>query len=156
MIVALVCVIGVCHCSVLPARALFAGPAVAAVGPAVVNTEIDPAPQYAFAYNIQDAITGDQKSQQETRDGDVVKGNTLITCFYFFLCATKKVYWTLNVLLGSYSLVEPDGSIRTVLYTADPINGFQAIVEKTPFVQGRAVVPAVPARVAAPLATRVF
>lgn len=45
------------------------------------------------------------KSQHETRDGDVVK--------------------------GQYSLVEPDGSIRTVDYTADKHNGFNAVVHKT-------------------------
>lgn len=28
---------------------------------------------------------------------------------------------------GQYSLVEPDGSIRTVDYTADPIHGFNAV-----------------------------
>ncbi|KAH8288001.1 hypothetical protein KR054_002686, partial [Drosophila jambulina] len=38
-----------------------------------LNTEVDPHPQYAFAYNVQDALTGDSKSQQEVRDGDVVK-----------------------------------------------------------------------------------
>lgn len=52
----------------LPAARLVGAPAIA------VNTEYDPAPQYTYAYNVQDAITGDQKSQQETRDGDVVKG----------------------------------------------------------------------------------
>lgn len=45
------------------------------------------------------------KSQSEARDGDVVK--------------------------GQYSLVEPDGSVRTVDYTADPVNGFNAIVSKS-------------------------
>lgn len=45
------------------------------------------------------------KSQHETRDGDVVK--------------------------GQYSLVEPDGSVRTVDYTADDHNGFNAVVTKT-------------------------
>ncbi|XP_037945225.1 cuticle protein 7-like, partial [Teleopsis dalmanni] len=49
--------------------------------------------------------TGDVKSQHETRDGDSVK--------------------------GQYSLVEPDGSIRTVDYTADKHNGFNAVVHKT-------------------------
>lgn len=34
----------------------------------------DPAPQYAFAYNVQDQLTGDHKSQQESRDGDIVRG----------------------------------------------------------------------------------
>lgn len=69
--------IGYCQCSVLlPAQRFLAAPApLAAVGPAVaVNTEYDPAPQYTYAYNIHDSLTGDQKSQQETRDGDVVKG----------------------------------------------------------------------------------
>lgn len=38
--------------------------------------------------------------------------------------------FALNIL-GQYSLVEPDGSIRTVDYTADPIHGFNAVVSKT-------------------------
>lgn len=32
---------------------------------------------------------------------------------------------------GQYSLVEPDGSVRTVDYTADPVHGFNAIVSKS-------------------------
>uniref|UniRef100_A0A2A4J2X9 Cuticle protein n=1 Tax=Heliothis virescens TaxID=7102 RepID=A0A2A4J2X9_HELVI len=62
-------------------------------------------PKYAFNYGVADHTTGDVKSQHETRDGDVVK--------------------------GQYSLVEPDGSIRTVDYTADPVHGFNAVVSKT-------------------------
>jgi hypothetical protein len=54
-------------------------------------------PRYSFNYGVTDHHTGDIKSQSETRDGGVVK--------------------------GQYSLVEPDGSIRTVDYTADDING---------------------------------
>lgn len=54
---------------------------------------------------MADGHTGDQKSQYETRDGDVVK--------------------------GQYSLVEPDGTVRTVDYTADPHNGFNAVVTKS-------------------------
>lgn len=54
---------------------------------------------------MNDYHTGDIKSQHETRDGDVVK--------------------------GQYSVVEADGSIRTVEYTADKHNGFNAIVHKT-------------------------
>lgn len=46
---------------------------------------------------MQDHHTGDIKHQSETRDGGVVK--------------------------GQYSLVEPDGSVRIVDYTADDING---------------------------------
>ncbi|KAJ8941012.1 hypothetical protein NQ318_006441 [Aromia moschata] len=62
-------------------------------------------PQYAFKYGVSDPHTGDMKSQQESRDGDVVK--------------------------GQYSLVEPDGSIRVVDYVADPVNGFNAVVSKS-------------------------
>lgn len=47
--------------------------------------------------HLQDALTGDQKSQQESRSGDVVQ--------------------------GSYSLIEPDGTRRVVEYTADPVQG---------------------------------
>ncbi|XP_011198101.2 cuticle protein 7 [Bactrocera neohumeralis] len=73
-------------------------------------------PKYAFNYGVADHTTGDVKSQHETRDGDVVK--------------------------GQYSLVEPDGSIRTVDYTADPINGFNAVVTKSgPTVHAQALVP---------------
>ncbi|XP_063219863.1 cuticle protein 19-like [Bacillus rossius redtenbacheri] len=62
-------------------------------------------PQYKFDYAVHDPHTGDVKNQWETRDGDVVK--------------------------GSYSLVEPDGSVRTVDYTADKHNGFNAVVKKS-------------------------
>jgi hypothetical protein len=62
--------------------------------------------QYSYAYDVQDALTGDSKSQHESRSGDVVQ--------------------------GSYSLVEPDGTRRTVDYTADPVNGFNAVVHKEP------------------------
>ncbi|XP_047992720.1 larval cuticle protein A2B-like [Leguminivora glycinivorella] len=86
-------------------------PRVAAVAPAV--DEYDPNPQYSYAYDIQDALTGDSKSQQETRSGDVVQ--------------------------GSYSLVEPDGSRRVVEYTADPHNGFNAVVHKEPLAAVKAV-----------------
>ncbi|XP_050072031.1 larval cuticle protein A2B-like [Anopheles maculipalpis] len=83
--------------------------AVIPVAPAVaVSTNYDPLPQYTYAYNVQDALTGDSKSQQETRDGDIVR--------------------------GSYSLVEPDGTLRTVHYTADPVNGFNAVVQRGPLV----------------------
>lgn len=38
-------------------------------------------------------------------------------------------------------MIEPDGSVRTVIYTADPLNGFNAIVEKTPLVHRSVGVP---------------
>ncbi|KAF6205224.1 hypothetical protein GE061_019391 [Apolygus lucorum] len=81
----------------------YAAPAVAKV--AAVD-EYDPNPQYSYAYDIQDALTGDSKSQHESRSGDSVQ--------------------------GSYSLTDPDGTRRTVEYTADPVNGFNAVVHKEP------------------------
>lgn len=40
-------------------------------------------------------------------------------------------------------MIEADGSLRTVVYTTDPINGFNAVVEKTPLVH-KSVVPVAP------------
>uniref|UniRef100_T1H837 Uncharacterized protein n=2 Tax=Rhodnius prolixus TaxID=13249 RepID=T1H837_RHOPR len=68
--------------------------------------DYDPNPSYSYSYDVQDPTTGDFKTQSESRDGDVVH--------------------------GSYSLVEPDGSRRVVDYTADPVNGFNAAVHKEP------------------------
>ncbi|XP_064071208.1 cuticle protein 19-like [Vanessa tameamea] len=62
-------------------------------------------PKYEFQYNVEDHHTGDIKSQHETRDGDHVT--------------------------GSYSLHQPDGSVRTVHYNADKHNGFNAQVENS-------------------------
>lgn len=70
----------------------------------IAKVEYDSHPQYSFAYNVQDSLTGDSKSQHESRDGDVVQ--------------------------GSYSVVDPDGTKRTVEYTADDHNGFNAVVHK--------------------------
>lgn len=71
----------------------------------VVAQHIDPNPQYSFSYGVSDPHTGDNKHAEET----LVNG----------------------VVHGSYSLHEPDGTIRKVTYTADKINGFNAVVEKT-------------------------
>ncbi|KAK7580755.1 hypothetical protein V9T40_001384 [Parthenolecanium corni] len=62
-------------------------------------------PNYSFEYHVADPTTGDTKSQSETRTGDAIQ--------------------------GSYSLVEPDGTTRTVDYTADDVQGFVAHVSKT-------------------------
>lgn len=94
----------------------YSAPVAYAAPIAKVSAEYDPHPQYSYAYDIQDGLTGDSKSQHESRDGDVVT--------------------------GSYSVVDPDGTKRTVDYTADPVNGFNAVVHKEPLV----------AKVAAPLA----
>ena len=82
---------------------------------------VDPNPQYSYSYNVNDAETGDSKSATETRDGDKVS--------------------------GSYSVVEPDGAVRTVTYTADAENGFNAKVERTPAAAPAVVVAAAPAPV---------
>jgi hypothetical protein len=99
---------------------------------AVVNTDFDPLPQYSFAYSVSDALTGDNKGQHETRNGDIVQ--------------------------GAYSLVEPDGTLRTVNYVADPINGFNAVVNRQPAFVKAAVPAVVPAPVApvAPVAPAAF
>jgi hypothetical protein len=61
-------------------------------------------PNYKFEYSVYDPHNGDVKNQWETRNGDLVK--------------------------GSYSLKESDGSTRVVEYTADKHNGFIAVVKK--------------------------
>ena len=59
-----------------------------------------PKAEYSYSYDVNNPETGDVKSASETRDGD----NTS----------------------GSYSLVEPDGTLRTVTYTVDGDSGFKA------------------------------
>ncbi|XP_076260077.1 uncharacterized protein LOC143196299 [Rhynchophorus ferrugineus] len=88
-----------------------ASPAVAVAAPvayAPVAKVLAPEPtapaHYDFGYSVSDPHTGDVKSQQESRRGDVVK--------------------------GSYSLVDADGTKRTVEYTSDAHNGFNAVVSK--------------------------
>lgn len=56
-----------------PAPVLRAAPVVAK---AVVPEPYDPNPQYNYGYSVADSLTGDSKSATETRDGDVVKGET--------------------------------------------------------------------------------
>ena len=108
-----------------------AAPVVAHYAPAVkAHHDVDyyAYPKYAFKYGVTDGHTGDNKAQEEERDGDVVK--------------------------GSYTVADPDGTIRTVHYTADDHNGFNAVVTRT----GHAVHPepvklayAAPVAYAAPL-----
>ncbi|KAL7730801.1 hypothetical protein ACLKA6_003569 [Drosophila palustris] len=141
--VALFALIAAASAGVLPAAQVYhAAPAVAtyAAPAAVVKTiapvaqhvitkaaeEYDPHPQYKYAYDVQDALSGDSKSQVEERDGDVVR--------------------------GEYSLIDADGYKRTVQYTADPINGFNAVVNREPLVKTVAVAPVVKTVAAAPVA----
>ncbi|XP_058455782.1 cuticle protein-like [Malaya genurostris] len=108
------------------AKTLLAAP-VAKTIVAAPAEEYDPNPQYSFSYGISDSLTGDQKSQQESRNGDVVQ--------------------------GSYSVVDPDGTKRTVDYTADPHNGFNAVVHREPLaVKTIATAPVAKVVAAAPVA----
>lgn len=60
---------------------------------------------YKFDYAVHDPDTYDVKSQWEAREGDVVK--------------------------GAYSVLEPDGAMRLVEYTAGPETGFNAVVSRS-------------------------
>nr|AMQ46015.1 cuticular protein RR-2 motif 63 isoform-3 [Spodoptera exigua] len=60
----------------------------------------------SFSYGVSDPHTGDVKSQHETRVGDSV--------------------------VGQYSLLDSDGTKRTVDYAADAHSGFNAVVRKDP------------------------
>ncbi|PSN33405.1 Cuticle protein 19 [Blattella germanica] len=62
-------------------------------------------PKYEFKYGVKDTHTHDIKEQSEKRDGHKVEGH--------------------------YMLVEPDGTIRTVHYTADKHIGFHAHVDRS-------------------------
>ncbi|XP_058446595.1 cuticle protein 19-like [Malaya genurostris] len=66
--------------------------------------EHDAYPKYKYEYGVEDPHTGDHKSQWEHRDGDVV--------------------------VGSYSLADADGTHRVVTYNSDDHNGFQAHVQR--------------------------
>ncbi|XP_018791340.1 PREDICTED: larval cuticle protein A2B-like isoform X5 [Bactrocera latifrons] len=96
-----------------PAVAVHAAPVAVAQKVVVKSEEYDPHPQYKFSYGVDDKLTGDSKSQVEERDGDVVH--------------------------GEYSLIDADGYKRTVQYSADPINGFNAVVNREPLVKAVAV-----------------
>jgi len=107
-----------------------AAPQVVAVAPAVVEAKteiVDIDPSYRFGYSVSDAKTGDSKTREETRDGDVVT--------------------------GSYSVADPDGRIRRVTYTADAENGFNAVVTYDGVAGPPAISIAAP--VAAPVVTEV-
>ncbi|KAG5876170.1 hypothetical protein JTB14_027565 [Gonioctena quinquepunctata] len=80
-------------------------------------------PKYEFAYGVEDYHTGDIHSHKETRDGDHTQ--------------------------GEYSLVEPDGTIRTVKYTVDKHSGFNAVVERSGHHAGYAA-PVAKSQVSAP------
>ena len=87
---------------------------------------MDPYPQFSYSYNVFDEETGDSKTVSQTRDGDKVS--------------------------GSYSVLDPDGTIRTVTYTADAEHGFRATVDRQ---QGPQIVPTAAATTTAAPARRV-
>lgn len=62
--------------------------------------------EYEFAYAVNEHSTGDIKSHQESRKG--------------------------NMVTGRYELIDSDGFRRIVEYTADEHNGFNAIVRREP------------------------
>ena len=96
------------HLSHAPVTVSAPAPAVESVrvvapapAPVVLEEELVPA-NYNFGYSVSDLVSGDSKTRQESREGDVVT--------------------------GSYSVADPDGRVRTVTYTADSEHGFQAKV----------------------------
>ncbi|XP_055643380.1 cuticle protein 7 [Toxorhynchites rutilus septentrionalis] len=90
---------------VIAAAPIYHAPVVAHA-PIIKQVEAyDPNPHYSFSYGVADPHTGDSKHAEETLENGVVH--------------------------GSYSLTEPDGTIRKVTYTADKLHGFNAVVEKS-------------------------
>ncbi|XP_013116034.2 larval cuticle protein A3A-like [Stomoxys calcitrans] len=65
-------------------------------------------PRYDFSYHVNDALTGDVKSHQESRDGHNVQ--------------------------GQYSLNDADGYKRIVDYSVNGQSGFRAVVRREPLV----------------------
>lgn len=63
-------------------------------------------PNYQFGFDVKDDEYTNYQNRKEVRDGNVIK--------------------------GSYSVVDSDGFIRTVTYTADPKEGFKADVVREP------------------------
>lgn len=65
-----------------------------------------PNASYQFGFDVKDDEYTNYQNRKETREGQVIK--------------------------GSYSVVDSDGFIRTVKYTADPKEGFKAEVIREP------------------------
>lgn len=72
----------------------------------VKQIEVEAPAHYDFSYSVHDEHTGDIKSQTESRKGDQVQ--------------------------GQYTLIDADGYLRTVDYTSDAHNGFNAVVRRDP------------------------
>lgn len=116
----------------------------------VAHEDYDPNPQYSFAYDVQDGLTGDSKSQHETRNGDVVHGS------YRYFTLHNHLFDSLTIQPDfSSSLIDADGHKRTVEYTADDHNGFNAVVHREPLVHKVAAVHAPVHYAAAPVVAKV-
>ncbi|KAG5868351.1 hypothetical protein JTB14_023137 [Gonioctena quinquepunctata] len=63
-------------------------------------------PSYQFGFDVKDDLYTNYQNRKEQREG--------------------------NKITGSYSVVDSDGFIRTVSYTADPKEGFKAEVTRQP------------------------
>lgn len=61
-----------------------------------------PSPNYHFGFDVKDDLYTNYQNRDEQKEGDKIS--------------------------GSYSVVDSDGFIRTVKYTADPKEGFKAEV----------------------------
>ncbi|XP_073992294.1 cuticular protein 66D [Rhodnius prolixus] len=68
--------------------------------------DYDPNPHYQFGFDIKDDEFTNYQGRKEQREGDKIS--------------------------GQYSVVDSDGYIRTVTYTADPLGGFKADVVREP------------------------
>ncbi|XP_028141552.1 bromodomain-containing protein DDB_G0280777-like [Diabrotica virgifera virgifera] len=68
--------------------------------------DYDPNPSYQFGFDVKDELNTNYQNRKEQREG--------------------------NKITGSYSVVDSDGFIRTVSYTADPKEGFKAEVHRQP------------------------
>ncbi|XP_044742611.1 gamma-gliadin-like isoform X2 [Chrysoperla carnea] len=68
--------------------------------------DYEPNPSYQFGFDVKDDLYTNYQNRKEQRDGDKIT--------------------------GSYSVVDSDGFIRTVTYTADPKEGFKAEVNRQP------------------------
>jgi len=86
------------------AAVVHASPVAYPAYPAAAYHPVNPNPAYAYKYGVSDPTTGDYKTAEESLSNGVVQ--------------------------GQYSLAEPDGTVRTVSYTADDVNGFVAQVTK--------------------------
>ncbi|CAH0545636.1 unnamed protein product [Brassicogethes aeneus] len=68
--------------------------------------EYDHNPSYQFGFDVKDDLYTNYQNRKEQREG--------------------------NKITGSYSVVDSDGFVRTVTYTADPKEGFKAEVTRQP------------------------